>query len=79
MPVALPSIRPNFLGGMGRNVALSDTQKRAILSWGTEYRARLRKVRESDPAVAECTRDGVSAPHGLPSVRNRSPPAFLQS
>ena len=58
-----------------RKLGLSDTQSWAILSWGTEYRALLRKAREADPAAAERSHEGDTALQVRPSARFRSLPA----
>ena len=54
-PIVLPPARENFRSLMGRRVRLldsSDSQGRAILSWGAEFSAASRVYGSSDPRSA---------------------------
>ena len=57
-------MRPNFMSVLGqraRDLGLSGAQTRAILARGTEYHVLLRRIRETERAAAECSRERGSA------------------
>ena len=69
-PPAVLSIRENFTSAMGRRaraLALSDAQKRVILSRVSEFRAALRRGRLSDSRMAVRARYRGAAVQELPS------------
>ena len=69
VPTAVLPIRENFWSLMGRRVrplSLSDSQERALLSWGADFRVALRAYRISDPQSAMHRRNrGAAAEAGV--------------
>ena len=63
-PIVVLPIRENFWSLKGRRVRmldLSDSQRRVIFSWGTDFRAALKVYRSADPQLVGQIRDGDSA------------------
>ena len=78
VPGAAQPTCSNFLGGMGQRVrpsGLSEMRKRAVLRWGTEYRALSRRHRETEEAAAAFTSERDSVRRNHHGAQSQSPGA----